>query len=121
MTKPRLLLVDDEEELVTTLMERLQWRGLEAVATTSGPDALERLRAEPFDVAVIDLKMPGIDGLDLRDRIHREFPGVRVILVTGHGRDASNPEGHAEGDQEILLKPFDLDVLIDMITPERGE
>jgi len=121
MSNLKVLLVDDEEELVTTLVERLQWRGLQATAVTSGPAAMERLRQEHFDVAVIDLKMPGIDGLELRDLISQEFPTVRVFLATGHGRDSTNTEALPENEQEILLKPFSIDTLINLITRNQSE
>ena len=115
MKDVKVLIVDDEEELVTTLVERLQWRGLQATAALSGPAALEKLREERYDVAVIDLKMPGMDGLTLRDLILREFPDVRVLLATGHGRESEGDEPGLTGAQDVLLKPFSIDVLIDRL------
>lgn len=115
MSAVRVLLVDDEEELVATIQERLEMRGIEAEAVTTGHDALERIQASPFDVVVVDLKMPGLAGLDIADVIRRRQPKTRVLLITGHG------SGHGELDQlasrgyPILLKPFKIDRLIAMI------
>lgn len=111
----RILLVDDEEELVTTMVERLEFRGLQAVAVLNGDDALARMAHDRFDAAVIDLKMPGLGGLALRDLIRERFPDVVVLLATGHGHEGSGDDTAEAGDEEILLKPFDLDVLIDCI------
>ena len=121
MAKTSLLLVDDEEEFVTTLVERLRWRGFRAEAAFSGPAALERLRQAPFDLAVVDLKMPGIDGLELRSLIEDEFPDVTVWLATGHGHDPSRQDEPDPSGQDILLKPFNIDVLIDRINQHETE
>ncbi|MBU0741919.1 response regulator [bacterium] len=119
MAEYKILLVDDEEELVTTMVERLEFRGLAAAAATSGADALSQLRRERFDVVVIDLKMPGMDGLSLRDLIAVEFPGILVLMATGHGSDAASAAALPEGGEEVLLKPFSIEVLIDLIERKR--
>jgi two-component system OmpR family response regulator len=121
MSDLRVLLVDDEEELVTTLVERLRWRGLQATAVTNGPAALELLRKERYDVVVIDMKMPGMNGLVLRDLIQRDFPAVRVLLATGHGRDSDGDDMDMPQEQDVLLKPFSIDVLIDRINRPPGK
>ena len=95
----KILLIDDEEELVSTLQERLRMRNMEAEIATDGHSALERMRNEAFDVVVVDMKMPGLDGLDVRDTIHRLYPQVNVLLVTGHGA-----EGKLSHDQ-LLTDP----------------
>jgi DNA-binding NtrC family response regulator len=115
MSAVRVLLVDDEEELVATIQERLEMRGIVAEAVTTGHDALERIQGTQFDVVVVDLKMPGLTGMDIADVIRRRQPKTRVLLITGHG------SGHGELDQlasrgyPILLKPFKIDRLIAMI------
>ena len=116
MSDLRILLVDDEEELVTTMAERLEFRGLEAVAVLNGHDALERLARERFDAAVIDLKMPGMDGLSLRAAIRERYPDMVILMATGHGRDGAEGDRALPEDDEILLKPFDLNTLIDRVT-----
>ena len=115
MSSIRVLLVDDEEELVTTLQERLSLRGIVAKAVTSGHEALELMAAQSFDVVVADLKMPGLGGLEVIDTIARVYPGVRVLLVTGHGADLSELDTVTERGCEVLLKPFDIDTLLKRI------
>jgi DNA-binding NtrC family response regulator len=111
----KLMFVDDEEELVSALVERLELRGLEAIGVTSGDEALERLREEPFDVVVIDVKMPGIGGLEVLRTISRRYPDVRVILMTGHGSAEDSEIGRRLGAVAYLQKPVDLDDLLTTI------
>lgn len=115
MSALRVLLVDDEEELVATLQERMSLRGIEARAVTDGHDALELMAEESFDVVVADLKMPGLGGLDIIDAIRRKHPGVKVLLVTGHGSEASVQDSVMERGCEVLLKPFDIETLCERI------
>ena len=77
----RLLFVDDEEELVSTVVERLELRGVDAVGVTSGDEALRRLQDEAFQVVVIDVKMPGIGGLEVLRTINRRNPEIKVVLM----------------------------------------
>jgi two-component system OmpR family response regulator len=115
MEKWRVLLIDDEEELVTTLVERLQFRGIEAEAATSGARALEALERGCFQAAVLDLKMPGLSGLDVMEVIRRKHPGTKIILITGHGAEEEVAADSLPGSVEILLKPFSIDVLIEAV------
>lgn len=115
MNVVRVLLVDDEEELVATIQERLEMRGIQAEAVTTGHDALERIQESPFDVVVVDLKMPGLDGLDIADVIRSRQPKTRVLLITGHGSGHGELEDLASRGYPILLKPFRIDRLIEMI------
>jgi DNA-binding NtrC family response regulator len=110
MKSMRVLLVDDEEELVLTLAERLNSRGIDARAATSGTDALASLRENRFDILVVDLKMPGVSGSEIIKIVEREFPQVRILLVTGHG--GSELEEPTEQRSEVLLKPFKIEDLI---------
>jgi DNA-binding NtrC family response regulator len=111
----KLMFVDDEEELVSALVERLELRGFEAIGVTSGDEALERLREEAFDVVVIDVKMPGIGGLEVLRTISRRYPDVRVILMTGHGSAEDSEIGRRLGAVAYLQKPVDLDDLLTTI------
>lgn len=112
MAALRVLLVDDEEDLVHTMVERLNLRGLDAVGVLNGSDALDRLAEREFDVVVLDLKMPGISGEDLLARIEAEHPNVRVILITGHGVIHTGEEELEKQAREYLVKPFDIETLI---------
>jgi len=109
----KVLIVDDEEELVLTLVERLEFRGITAKGVMKGRDALACLREEDFDVVVVDLKMPGIDGLEIKNVVEREHPTTKVVLVTGHG--AQDPEQDLDIDAQFLMKPFSLSALVEKI------
>lgn len=108
-----LLLVDDEEELVSTLAERLNMRGLDADWVTRGEDALERLTTQHYDLALLDVKMPRMSGLELKKAMQQRAPHMKFIFITGHGSEADFREGTAEAGVEFYLtKPVALDVLL---------
>jgi CheY-like chemotaxis protein len=107
----RVLVVDDEDDFATALVERLRRRGFAAEAVFSGQAALERLGAGRHDVAVLDLKMPGIDGLAALREIKRAGLAVAVIVLTGHGTVASGIDGMQIGAADFLQKPVDVDAL----------
>jgi DNA-binding NtrC family response regulator len=111
----RILFVDDEEELVSAVIERLELRGVDAVGVTSGDEALHQLRADSFDVVVIDIKMPGIDGLDVLRTVSRRHPDVKVILMTGHGSAGDAEIGRRLGAVALLRKPVDLEDLLQTV------
>lgn len=111
----KALLVDDEEELVSTLVERLGYRGVIAQYALTGPDALDKLRNEQFDVVVLDLKMPGMSGLDVLTVIKREFPAIPVLLITGHGSPTDSSDVIPDGAYDFLPKPVSLEKLIEKI------
>ena len=107
----KILLVDDEAELVSALAERLTLRGIDAEFATDGDTAVDKVRAAAFDLAVLDVKMPGLNGLDLKKRLQRLRPGLRFIFVTGHGSEEDFRVGSAEA-ASYLVKPVPLDELI---------
>ncbi len=107
----RVLIVDDEEDFATALVERLRRRGFAADAVFSGRAALERLSGNPHDVAVLDLKMPGIDGLTTLREIKRAGLDVAVIVLTGHGTVASGIDGMQIGAADFLQKPVEMEAL----------
>ena len=113
----RVLLVDDEEEFIMTLVERLEFRGIAAKGFTTGREALDCLKDEKFDVVVADLKMPGIDGLEIKRTVERDYPGTKVLLVTGHGGKDS---GDDEAEFDVLMKPFGIDALLQWIAAAAG-
>jgi len=112
MSEFRALLIDDEEELVTTLVERLGYRGIEAEYSLDGYEALGKMRSGSFDVVVLDLKLPGMGGQEVLARLKSEYPNIPVILITGHGALENEPEGRPEGVFDYLLKPVNLEDLI---------
>jgi len=109
----KLLFVDDEEELVSAVVERLELRDVAAVGVTTGEAALQRLREEPFDVVVLDVKMPGVGGLDVLSTINRRHPDVQVILMTGHGSSDDTELGLRLGAVACLQKPVELETLLE--------
>lgn len=108
----KALIVDDEEELVTALVERLGFRGVAASYTLDGYEALVRMRRESFDIVVLDLKLPGMSGREVLRRLKREHPEVPVLLLTGHGGVESEMEPELEGAFDYLLKPVQLEDLL---------
>jgi len=120
MEQIRILLVDDEEDFASALAERLVLRGFRAEVATSGIDALRNVREGDFSVLILDVKMPGIDGLGLMAEVKRKYPDLPVILLTGHG-SVTNPEtGIREGAFDYLMKPIDIDELIEKIRDAVG-
>jgi CheY-like chemotaxis protein len=107
----KVLLVDDEREFVHTLSERLQSRRFTPAIAYDGEQALEMVRNEEPEVIVLDLKMPGIDGLEVLRRVKRTNPRTEVIILTGHGSDREEGIAAELGAFAYLRKPVDLDVL----------
>jgi CheY-like chemotaxis protein len=108
---PKILLVDDEREFVLTLSERLETRNLESAIAYDGEEALAILESDTPDVMVLDLKMPGIDGLSVLQRVKQDKPMTEVIILTGHGSDHERDEAMRLGAFAYLHKPVDIDIL----------
>jgi CheY-like chemotaxis protein len=107
----KVLLVDDEEEFVHTLSERLQTRQMAPAIAYNGEQALEMAAAEEPEVMVLDLKMPGIDGIEVLRRVKKRHPATEVIILTGHGSDAEEKLANELGAFAYLRKPVDIDLL----------
>jgi len=107
----RVLLVDDEKEFVQTLSERLQVRGMGSTVVHDGEQALSFIAEEEPDVMVLDLKMPGIDGIEVLRRIRQEHQGIQVIVLTGHGSKRDEETCMKLGAFAYLQKPVDIDKL----------
>jgi DNA-binding response OmpR family regulator len=115
MSDLKVLLVDDELEFLEPLSTRLSRRGISCAIATTGEDALRTLGGRAFDCAVVDVKMPGMDGLELLRRMRRDHPAVGVVLLTGHASVELGVQGMELGAFDYLLKPIDLDELLDVI------
>ena len=115
MTTLRVLLVDDEPEFIEPTAARLERRQMVCERALSGERALEVLAEQKFDCAVIDVKMPGMDGLELLRRVRRGYPDMAAILLTGHASVELGVEGMELGAFEYLLKPIEIDDLVDTI------
>ena len=110
----KILLVDDEKQFVDTLAERLAMRGFSARVAYDGPQALKAVE-EPTDVIVRDLRMPGMDGFEVRRSVKKSNPQVQVIILTGHGGDAEEQTAYRMGAYNFLKKPMDIDELLNSI------
>jgi two-component system, OmpR family, response regulator len=115
MERLRVLFVDDEEELVSAVVERLELRGVEAVGATTGAEALRLIAARPFDVVVLDVKMPGLGGFEVIRRVKTDHPELQVVLLSGHGSAENVEEGMRLGAFDYLQKPIDIDVLLGIV------
>ena len=110
-----VLLVDDEEQFLDVLSQRLEARGLKVDAVTSGEDAVRQVEDKNFDAIVIDLAMPGIDGIETLKRIKDKRPDLEIIMLTGHATVKSGIEAMKLGAEDFLEKPVDLNELLERI------
>jgi DNA-binding NtrC family response regulator len=108
----RILVVDDEIQMAEMLADGLSDWGFAAVASSSGTDAVDRLRAERFDALVTDLRMPEMDGIELMSAVHRLFPELPVILMTAYGAVDSVLEAILPEASDRLAKPFKVEALV---------
>jgi DNA-binding NtrC family response regulator len=115
----KILLVDDEEDFVEMLSLRLEAVGEEVTPANSGRECLQVLEQRDVDVVILDVKMPGMDGIETLQEIKRRFPLVEVILMTGHGTVESAIEGQALGAFDYLLKPADFNELVEKLEAAR--
>ncbi|MDD4732246.1 MAG: response regulator [Desulfovibrio sp.] len=117
----RLLLVDDEVGFVEVMCKRLQRRGLDVTPALSGTEAIQTLRKQDFDVAVVDLKMEDMDGIEILGIMKKMVPGLPVIMLTGHGSEQAAREGMEHGAFDYLLKPCELENLMAKIHQAVGK
>jgi len=112
MKDMKVLLVDDEEEFVKALAERLKMRELRSDTVLDGEEALSYVEDQEPDVMVLDLKMPGIDGMEVLRQVRKAYPKIQVIILTGHGTEKDEEEAKRLGAFDYLEKPVNLDVLV---------
>ena len=109
-----LVFVDDEEELVATMAERLVLRGFEAEWVTSGEEALKKVEDSSYDLAVLDIKIPRISGINLKKELQKKSSAMKFIFMTGHGSEDDYQRGAAEaGSEYYLVKPVNIEILIE--------
>ncbi|MFZ2039252.1 MAG: response regulator [Desulfobacterales bacterium] len=111
----RLLIVDDEKNYVDVLANRLQRRKLKVTKAYSGSEGIQLLRRSDFDVAVLDLKMEDMDGIEVLRIFRKMAPDLAVIMLTGHGSATAALQGMQEGAFDYLTKPCELDELLEKI------
>jgi len=110
-----VLLVDDEKQFLDALSQRLETRGLKVNAVTSGEAAIEQAKDKHFDAIIVDLAMPGIDGIETLKRIKKDRPDLEIIMLTGQATVKSGVEAMKLGAEDFLEKPVDLKVLLEKI------
>jgi DNA-binding NtrC family response regulator len=108
----KVLLVDDEEQFLDALSQRLETRGIKVDSVTSGEDAVKKVEDQNFDAIMVDLAMPGIDGIETLKRIKEKRPDLEIIMLTGHGTVKSGIEAMKLGAEDFLEKPVDLNELL---------
>jgi DNA-binding NtrC family response regulator len=116
MILPSVLLVDDEASFLETLAKRITKRDIKVATAFSGQEALDRLKegggTSTFDVVILDVKMPGMDGLETLAAIKLRHPNLEVIMLTGHATVESAIDGMKAGAYDYLMKPCDIDLLL---------
>jgi len=116
-----VLLVDDEESFVSTMTKRLTHRGYAITEAFDGQAALNTLKENPqIEVVILDVKMPGMDGIETLREIKRQFPLLEVIMLTGHATVESAIEGMKMGAFDYLMKPCDIDTLVSKVEEAAG-
>ena len=111
MAKINLLLVDDETEFVVTLSERLALRNFDSTCVFNGDEAIERIATRQPDVMILDLKMPGTDGMEVLRRVRKSHPDIQVIILTGHGSEKDEADARRLGAFAYLNKPVEIETL----------
>ena len=107
--------MDDEEDLVNFLSHRLLKRGFTVTATTSGPEAITVVKQLIFDVVILDLKMPQMDGITVLQHLKQEQPYLEAIMLTAHGSHESALEAGRMDVYRYLIKPYNFEELVDQI------
>lgn len=110
--KARILLVDDEEEFLQTLSARLELRGLQVDTASNGTEAIGKVEQQEYDAIIVDLSMPGLDGIETIERIKSITPSAEIIMLTGHATVESGVRAMKTGAGDFLQKPVDLATLL---------
>ncbi len=121
MRNERVLLVDDEEEFVDALSMRLQTRDVTVEVAYTGAFAVKKAAEQHFDAIILDLAMPGMDGIETLRQLRESHPDVQVILLTGRGSVKKGIEAMKLGAMDFLEKPVDIDVLLGRIREAKSE
>ena len=115
----KVLLVDDERKFATMLAKRLVLRGIDIDYVFTGEDAVLKAETQRYDVAILDVKMPGIGGIELERKLKELDPGMKIIFLTGHGSQTDFEAGSAEATC-YLAKPIQIDELIKILREVAG-
>lgn len=115
MSNVQLLIVDDEERFLETTSRLMEKRGIQTKSAASGTEALRIIDESPVDVVILDVKMPGMDGVETLKRIKRNYPLIEVIMLTGHGSVDSAVSGLRMGAFDYVMKPCDIPDLLSKV------
>jgi len=115
MPEMKILLVDDEEDFTQALSERLELRDYAVTVAGSGEECLEALETEVPDIVILDLKMPGLGGIEVLKRIKSDHPDLPVLLLTGYGSTEEGIKGMQLGAADYLMKPLNIEALLGKI------
>ena len=115
MAKEKVLLVDDEVEFTEVLSKRMETRGVDVDTAANGPEALEKARNSSYDAIILDLSMPGMDGIETLRRLLEAKPELQIILLTGKATLQKGVEAMKLGAVDFLEKPADIQKLMDKI------
>ena len=111
----KILVVDDEEDFVKTLSERIKLRDIKADVALDGEQALEKFEADEHTVMILDLRMPGMDGLDVLQKVKKAYPKTQVIILTGKGSKEDALQAKELGAFAYLEKPVEMDTLMETV------
>ncbi|RJP29964.1 MAG: response regulator [Candidatus Omnitrophota bacterium] len=115
MSEVKILVVDDEKELAESMIDLLEFEGYTTVLAGTGEDALESIAHSLPDLVVLDIKLPGIDGIEVLRRLKQEHPALPVIIVSASSQKGTREQAQDFGADGVLLKPFDQDELLQLI------
>jgi DNA-binding NtrC family response regulator len=111
----RILVVDDEARMVDLIRRELEDHGYSVTTAGDGPSALELMESGDFDLVITDLRMPGMDGLDLLKQARERFPRTEIVLMTAYASAQTAVKAMKEGAYDYLTKPFEMDELLIMV------
>jgi DNA-binding NtrC family response regulator len=115
MTEEKVLLVDDDSEFTEVLSERMEARGVGVDTAASGPEALEKVKDKSYDAIILDLAMPGMDGIETLRRLLEDHPDLQIVLLTGHATLEKGVEAIKLGAMDFLEKPAEIEKLLEKI------
>src|SRR5438034_6727216 len=119
--KSRILVIDDEAGNRDSMRRTLEYEGYQFVGASSGPEGLALIESDPPDLVFLDIKMPGMDGLEVLDRIKSSHPTLPVVMVSGHGTTQTGFEASSRGAAGFIEKPFSESVLIERVQKELND
>ncbi len=111
----KVLLVDDETDFLEALSQRMEARGMNVSTSSNAAEALKKVQEEGFDAIVLDLQMPGMDGIEALKMIKKENPEIQIILLTGHATVEKGIEAMKLGAMDFVEKPSDIETLTEKI------